>query len=91
MKPYEVMYGKKIFSVVSYVLGTSKVDALDNTLHNKESILRTLKDNLVMAQNRMKQNADQHRSEHLFLEGDQVFLASKHIRKHPSKIKFLRN
>ena len=37
-------------------------------------MLARLKDNLHQAQNRMKQQADQHRSEHTFQEGDQVFL-----------------
>jgi hypothetical protein len=40
----------------------------------QESILHTLKENLVMAQNHMKQQADQGRSECQFVEGDQVFL-----------------
>lgn len=74
MTPYEDMYVKKPLSIVSYVLGNSKVDAVDNTLHNKESILCTLKDNLAMAQNRMKQQVGQHRSKRSFEEGDQVFL-----------------
>ena len=33
-----------------------------------------LKDNLHVAQNRMKQQTDQHRSERTFQERDQVFL-----------------
>ena len=40
----------------------------------REVILSTLKENLVMAQNHMKKQADQGRSEHQFAEGDQVFL-----------------
>jgi hypothetical protein len=43
--------------------GTSKVQAVDQTLTVREDILRTLKENLVMAHNRMKQQADQGRSE----------------------------
>ena len=54
--------------------GVSKVQAVDQTLTIRESILCTLKDNLFMAQNRMKQQADQGRSECQFVEGDQVFL-----------------
>ena len=40
----------------------------------REDILRTLKENLVMAQNHMKQQADQGHSERQFAKGDQVFL-----------------
>ena len=36
----------------------------------REAILHTLKENLVMAQNRMKQQANQGRSERQFVEGD---------------------
>jgi hypothetical protein len=52
----------------------SKVQQVDQTLIVHMAILRTLKENLVMAQNRMKQQADQGHSEHEFVEGDQVFL-----------------
>jgi hypothetical protein len=74
MTPYEVVYGQKPLLVTSYLLGTSKVHVVDNTLHTREAILHTLKDNLVMAQNRMKQQANQHHSKCSFVEGDQVFL-----------------
>jgi hypothetical protein len=47
---------------------------VDQTLTVREDILRTLKENLVMAQNRMKQQANQGLSECQFAEGDQVFL-----------------
>jgi hypothetical protein len=74
MTPFEAVYGQKPPSVLSYLPGTSKVQAVDQTLTVREDILRTLKENLVMAQNRMKQQADQGRSERQFAEGDQVFL-----------------
>jgi hypothetical protein len=55
--------------------GVSKVQAVDQTLTVREAILHhTLKENLVMAQNHMKQQADQGHSERQFVEGDQVFL-----------------
>ena len=50
------------------------MQAVDNLLQNRDVILKTLKDNLVLAQNRMKQQVDQHCSERKFEEGDQVFL-----------------
>ena len=74
MTPFEAMYGQKPPSFLSYLPGTSKVQAVDHTLTFRADILRTLKENLVMAQNRMKQQADQGRSERQFVEGDQVFL-----------------
>jgi hypothetical protein len=74
MTPFEAIYGQKPPTVLSYLLGTSKVQAVDQTLTFREDILRTLQENLVMAQTRMKQQADQGRSERQFAKGDQVFL-----------------
>jgi hypothetical protein len=74
MTPFEAVYGHNPPSVISYMPGVSKVQAVDQTLTVREAILRTLKENLVMAQNHMKQQADQGHSEHQFVEGDQVFL-----------------
>jgi hypothetical protein len=77
MTPYEFFYAPKPLSMESYVPDTSKVDAVDITLHNRESIILIPKDNLFMAQNRMKYQVDQHTYEHYFNEGDQVFLGTK--------------
>jgi hypothetical protein len=70
MTPFEAVYGQNPPSFLSYLLGASKVQAVDLTLTSREAILHTLKENLVMAQNHMKQQADQGRSEHQFAEGD---------------------
>jgi septum formation inhibitor MinC len=52
----------------------SKVQAVEDHIENQQRILQILKDNLTMAQNRMKQQVDQHRSERSFEVGDWVFL-----------------
>jgi hypothetical protein len=74
MTPFEAIYGQNPPSVLSYFLGVSKVQAVEKMLTVREAILHTLKENLVMAQNRMNQQADQGHSECQFAEGDQVFL-----------------
>jgi hypothetical protein len=74
MTPFEAVYGQKPLSVLSYLSGVSKVQVVDQMLTVQEAILRTLKENLVMAQNCLKQQTDQGHSEHQFAEGDQVFL-----------------
>ena len=74
MTPFELVYGHNSPSVLSYLPGALKVQVVDLTLTAREAILRTLKENLVMAHNRMKQQADQGFSERQFVEGDQVFL-----------------
>jgi hypothetical protein len=72
--PFEAVYGQNPPSVLSYLPGVLKVQAVDQTLTVHEDILRTLKENLVIADNRMNQQADQGLSECQFAEGDQVFL-----------------
>ena len=74
MTSYEVAYGQQSPSMDSYLLGTSKVNVVDSLLQNLEATLTTLKENLVMAQNPINQQANQHQPEHLFEEGDHVFL-----------------
>jgi hypothetical protein len=46
-------------SSLSYLPSTSKVCVVDHTLHSNKDILYTLKDNLVLTQNRMKKQANQ--------------------------------
>jgi hypothetical protein len=72
--PFEVVYGHQPPSVLPYMMGVSKVQEVDHNLTIHMNIFFTLKDNLVMAQNHMKQQEDQGRSESQFVEGDQVFL-----------------
>jgi hypothetical protein len=59
---------------------------LTKHLQVQEAILRTLKENLVMAQNRMKQQEDHSRSECQFPEGDQVFLRLQPYKKNSLKV-----
>jgi hypothetical protein len=70
MTPFEVVYGQNPPFVLSYLPGVSKVQDVDNTLTVRAAILHTLKENLVMAQNHMKQQADQGHSKCQFVEGD---------------------
>jgi hypothetical protein len=75
MTPFEAVYGKTTFSCIIHAR-VSKVQQVDQTLTVCMAILRTLKENLVMAQNHMKQQADQGHSEHEFVEGDQCVSSS---------------
>jgi hypothetical protein len=86
MTPFEVIYGQKPPSVLSYLPGASKVQAVDLTLISREAILHTLKENLVMAHNHMKQQADQGLSEHRFAKGDQVFLQLQPYKQNSLKV-----
>ena len=47
---------------------------MEHHIKHQQQVLQLLKDNLVLVQNRTKQQADQHRSETSFDVGDWVFL-----------------
>jgi hypothetical protein len=74
MSPFLALYGYHPPSITSPLKGTTKVQAVEDHIGNQQEVLKLLKDNLVMAQNRMKQQADQHHSEREFEVGDWVFL-----------------
>ena len=68
------LYGYQPPSITSYLRENSKVQAVEHHIEHQQQVLQLLKDSLVLAQNRMKQQADQHRSERSFDVGDWVFL-----------------
>ena len=74
MSPFMVLYGYHPPSITSYLRYKSKVQAVEEHIEDQQQVLQLLKDNLTLVQNRMKQQADQHRSERSFEVGDWVFL-----------------
>ena len=64
-----------------YLRENSKVQAVEHHIEHQQQVLQLLKDNLVLAQNRMKQQADQHHSERSFDVGDWVFLQPQPYKK----------
>jgi hypothetical protein len=74
MTPFMALYGYHPPSITSSLKEKSKVQVVEDHIENQQQVLQILKDNLTMAQNHMKQQADQHRSERSFEVGDWVFL-----------------
>jgi hypothetical protein len=74
MSPFLALYGYHPPSITSPLKGNTKVQVVEDHIGNQQEVLKLLKDNLVMAQNRMKQQADQHHSEREFEVGDWVFM-----------------
>jgi hypothetical protein len=72
--PFKAVYGVPLPSMISYIPGTAKVQAVDDMLRSRDEILRDLRKNLVAAQVRMKCQADRHRREVFFAVGDYVYL-----------------
>eukprot|EP00253_Pinus_taeda_P004032 PITA_04032 len=74
MTPFMALYGYQPPSITSYLRENSKVQAVEHHIKHQQQVLQLLKDNLVLAHNRMKQQADQHRNEISFDVDDRVFL-----------------
>ena len=68
------LYGYHPPSITSYLRENSKVQAVEDHIEHQQEVLQLLKDKMNLAQNRMKQQAYQHRRERSFDVGDWVFL-----------------
>jgi hypothetical protein len=60
--------------LLSYIPGTTRVEAVDEVLRNREQILNLLQQNIQQAQQRMKKFADLRRTEREFEVGQYVYL-----------------
>ena len=65
--PFEVVYGREPPNLLSYVPGTSKVEAVDNMLQARDKVVKDLRCQLQQVQARMKTAYDQGRVEREFL------------------------
>jgi hypothetical protein len=70
MSPLLALYGYHPPSITSSLKVSPRVQAVEDHLLHQQQVLLGLKENLAMAQNRMKQQADQHCSEINFEVGD---------------------
>ena len=69
MTPYEAVYGVLPPQLLSYMAGTTRVQAVQELLKSRDQI-KTSKESLQAARGRMKRLADQHRTDREFVEGD---------------------
>lgn len=74
MTPFQTLYGYEPPRWKDFAFLDSRVPAVKYHLGESQRIINLLKENLTMARNRMKQQADQHRSERELEEGDWVFV-----------------
>jgi hypothetical protein len=58
LTPFEVVYGEKTPSILSYMLGVSNVEEIGKNLIVCKLILHTLKENLAMAHNHMNKKEE---------------------------------
>ena len=67
-------YGYQPPSIMSPLKRKAKFQVVEDQIEHQQEVLQLLKENLTIAQNSMKQQVDQHRSEREFEVGDWVFL-----------------
>ena len=72
--PFEIVYGQTPPLHIPYMAKDSRVEMVDRTLQAREQAVSMLKFNLKKAQDRMKSQADKHRSEREFAINDWVYL-----------------
>ena len=63
MSPYQALYGRPPPFFPAYSAGSTTIQALDEMLKERDEVMRTLKENLRLAQHRMEQKANAHRRE----------------------------
>jgi hypothetical protein len=68
--PFMELYGYHPPSITSPLKGTAKVQEVEDHIWYQQEVLKLLNENLVIAQNRNKQQEDQHCSERGFEVGD---------------------
>ena len=74
--------------MVDYILGTTRVEVVDTYLSHRVEVLKLLKQNLHVAQERMKLQADKHRVERSFRVFQQVGIVAYKLEL-PPKAKML--
>lgn len=60
--PYEIVYGRGPPLHLPYKASSSKFELLDRSFLARDNVLKTLKENLARARNRMKQLANKNRT-----------------------------
>ena len=74
LTPVEALFSYPPPKLLDYILGTTKFESVDVQLRTRQQLLALLRQNLAAAQERMKVNANKHRTEREFAEGDWVYL-----------------
>ena len=72
--PFQLVYGREPPSLLNYEMGATQNFEVEAMLLEREKFLSSIKENLLPAQERMKNNADKHRRELEFEVGSKVFL-----------------
>lgn len=72
--PYEITYGRKPFTFPEYLLGTSRIDAVEEFLVDRDTTFQSIRKKLLKAQEVMKKYADRGRREVTYEVNDWVLV-----------------
>ena len=72
--PYEITFGHKPFNFPNYITGSSKLDAVEDMLKDRDDTFQVIRKKLLKAQATMKRFADTKRREVMYEPGDWVLL-----------------
>ncbi len=72
--PFKALYGVNPPDTLVAAAGAATSQEVQDLVKERERVTRELKDRLLVAQNRMKQQADKHRKEREYGVGDRVYL-----------------
>jgi len=82
MSPFELVYGRPAPSLLSYIPGTARVEAVGQQLEARDVLLQQARFKLSQAQNRMKKVYDKGHKEREFQMGDLVYVKLHPYRQH---------
>ncbi|XP_058784573.1 uncharacterized protein LOC131659393 [Vicia villosa] len=74
MTPFEALYGRAPPATKDYIQGNASIPSLDSALLNRQTIINTLKHNLVRSQKLMAVQANKKRRDVTFAVGDFAWL-----------------
>jgi hypothetical protein len=72
--PFAAVYGRDPPTLLTYIPGTARVEVVERELMTRDQVLRELRENMKLAQERMKKVYDGKHREEEFEEGEWVFL-----------------
>ena len=89
--PFQAVYRRFPPPIISYGERKTVNNSADKLLMERDLIINALKENLVVAQNRMKKQADLHQRELIFQVEDEVYLNLRQYRQRSLAKKEVRN
>ncbi|MCH80266.1 transposon Tf2-1 polyprotein [Trifolium medium] len=72
--PFEIVYGRQPPLIARWIQGETRVESVQRDLMDRDEALRQLRNQLLRAQDKMKQQADKRRIDRSFICGEWVFV-----------------